>query len=283
MVPFVSVLLVLALLSSFGSAHASIGGHNWIAPLVKNNSDAFLGYVEAGYVAGSTATLVVNVQNGLAFDMNVSAVKVWFDWGQNYSSTDVNLTKIYSIDPGLSHVFTVVFTIPDITVATNLVTHNYKIYVDDVNSTTGVKGQLNTNFPYSGTYFAVFSTEQASAINTVRELNKYDTGFIPFITAQGRELSMLADGTRTEADRQYGNGDFTNAANTYQDALNMMQNAWGNETKVWTDYQNGFEGIVTGIPSMMTMMGIGYALFGLGFFFMGIGVIVWAARKPKTS
>jgi hypothetical protein len=274
-------MLILAMFSSFRSANASITYRNWIAPLLKNDYDRYYATtVEAGYVAGSTATLILTVYNGLPAKMNVSAVKVWFDWGQNYSSTEVNITQKYAIDSGLSHVFSVVFTVPDISIATNLALHNYRIYVEDVNATNG---QLNTNSVWNDNNFAVLSAEQATAINTETELDKYDTSASMFITAQGRQLRMLADGTWTEAGNQYEKGDFTTAANTYQDALALMQNAWGNETQVWNDFQNGFEGIVTGIPSMLTMIGIGYAVFGLGFFFMGIGVIVWAARKPKTS
>ena len=276
-----SVLLALILVTSVGSANASISSWNWIAPLVKGDYDSFYGTTITGYQSGTAATLVVNVWNHMGIVMNVSAVKVWFDWGENFTSTDVSETNIHSIDPGTAHVFTVTFTIPGISVATNLVTHSYRIYVEDVNATTGPLLQLNNNSPRSDGNFAVLSDAQAEFVGLGRELQKYQPS--PFLlTAKGRELVQQAIGSRTEGSSAYMRGDFSGAVIEYQNALSLMKNAVSNETSTISGFENALMNMVNGAQNALNMMGYGYTLFGIGFLLMGIGALVYLARKSGT-
>lgn len=279
-------LVTLVLLSSVSTANASISSYNWIAPLVKNESDSFYGTTVTGYETGSTAALVVNVNNHLLVDMNISTVGVRFDWGESYNSTEVNMTNVFPIKSGESHVFMVTFTVPSTTKASNLVTHNYEIYVEDVNATTGPKKLLNNNSPWSGSNFVVFSGTQANAKELEQELDKYYWWGAPFLTAEAKELYMLADGAKTQGTDAYKRGDFSGAVSHYQDALDNIESAWSNETDTISGFETALKDLIDSGQSVLNMVGWGYALFGIGFLLMGIGVLVYLVRKsgtPKVS
>jgi len=276
-----SALMAFTLFAPAIPAHASILSHNWVDTLLKNETDSFLGSVSAGYQTGSTANLKINVYNHLTAKMNISAVYVSFDWGINYSSTEANLTQtlIYRLSPGMSHVFTITFTVPDTTVASNLMTHSYVIYVDDVN-VVGTK--LHSNSPSYGSSFAVLSGNQATCIETKREISKY-SGYGVFMTAEAKQLSLMASGAKTLADNAYQKGNFGDAATNYQDSLSLYQDALGNETSIISGFETSLKGMIDFSSGAINMMGLGYVIFGLGWVFIGIGVIIYSIRKPKST
>lgn len=278
---FLSVLMIFALFAAARPAHASISSHNWIDALLRNEWDSFLGSVSYGYRTGSTATLKINVYNHLSAQMNISAVYVRFDWGINYSSPEANITQtlIYRLASGMSHVFTITFTVPDTTVASNVVKHTYTIYVDDVNI---VGTDLHSNSPQSGSDFAVLSDEQANAIETKREISKY-SGYYTFLTAKARELSLMAGGARNLGDSAYQSGRFGDAAAYYQDALSLYEDAWSSETGSVSGFETALKDIMNSGSGAISMVGWGYVIFGLGWVFIGIGVIIYAVRKLKAT
>ncbi|MEM3458008.1 MAG: hypothetical protein QXN36_04740 [Candidatus Bathyarchaeia archaeon] len=281
MLLLVSMLAIFALSATARPAKATISSHNWIDALLKDETDSFLGYVSAGYKTGSTAILKVNVYNHLSDTMNITAVYVGFDWGINYSSTEVNLTEllIYRLPPGLSHVFTITFTVPDTTVASNIVKHSYTIYIEDVNA---VGTNLGSNTPQGGSNFAVLSDEQADAIELRREINKYSSGYMS-LTAKARELFRKAEATEDIADDDYKKGRFSDAVSNYQDALSLYQDAWNSETETFLGFEKAFKDILSNGAGAITMVGLGYIVFGLGWVFIGIGIIIYAVRKPKAT
>ena len=276
-----SALMAFALFAAAIPAHASISSHNWVDALLKNETDSFLGYVIAGYQTGSTANLKINVYNHLTAKMNISAVYVSFDWGMNYSSTEANITQtlIYRLSPGMSHVFTITFTVPATTVASNLMTHSYVIYVDDVNP---VGTKLHSNSPFYGSNFAVLFDDQATCIETSREISKY-SGYYVFMTAEAKQLSLMASGAKTLADNAYQKGNFGVAATDYQDSLSLYQDAWGNETSIVSGFEKSLKAMIDTSSGAINMMGLGYVIFGLGWVFIGIGVIIYSIRKPKGT
>jgi len=276
-----SALMAFALFAAAIPAHASILSHNWVDALLKNETDSFLGYVSAGYQTGSTVNLKINVYNHLTAKMNVSAVYVSFDWGIDYSSTEANITQnlIYRLSPGMSHVFTITFTVPATTVASNLMTHSYVIYVDDVNP---VGTKLHSNSPSYGSNFAVLSGDQATCIETSREISKY-SGYGVFMTAEAKQLSLMASGAKTLADNAYQKGNFGVAATNYQDSLSLYQDAWGNETSIVSGFEKSLKAMIDFSSGAINMMGLGYVIFGLGWVFIGIGVIIYSIRKPKST
>ncbi len=284
----ISILLctVCLIAASFApAANASITGHNWIGALVNDSYDSFYGTSITGYEEGTTATLVVNVQNNYGDPINLSAVKVSFDWGQNYTSTETNLTDPYVLQNGASHLFTITFTTPNTTVATNYVTHSYIIYAEHVNSTHAPQ-QLVAYWHEHDTGFAVLSTDQANAKMALEQLDAYPSMSIPFLTAEARQLQTESSVAESQADTQYNAGNFADASTNYQKALTLLQNAYSNETSKWGSMENTFQGLLSGAQSMLFNQGYAWLLFGIALLLMGIGVIVYLVRKsgtPKTT
>jgi hypothetical protein len=278
-------LMAFALFAAAIPAHASISSHNWVDTLLKNETDPFLGYVSAGYQTGSTANLKINIVNDLPSNkkMNISAVYVSFDWGMNYSSTEANYTQtlFYRLSPGMSHVFTITFTVPPTTVASNLMTHSYVIYVKDINA-GGTEIHPYSNSPISGSNFAVLSDDQVTCIETSGEISKY-SGYGVFMTAEAKELSLMASGAKTLADNAYKKANFVVAAANYQDSLSLYQDAWGNETSIVSGFETSLKDMIDTSSGAINMMGLGYVIFGLGWVFIGIGVIIYSIRKPKGT
>ena len=293
----ISALAILALLAAIAPAHAGlVGTPSWLSPLKNKESDTFYGQDVTGYEALTSATLAVNVLNEYSgnITMNVTAVKVWFDWGVNYTS-DINLfnqTNPFVLATGQSNVFTLNFNLPDTTTASNLVLHSYKIYVDEVNATSGNQQVFSTSYPLpppaNNKYdsFAVFSATQAQAIGLKRDIGKYTSSSFPFLTTKGRQILQQALFTQTQGDNAYNKGDFTGAVTFYQNATSLYDAAWGNETGKTTAFEDAFLNLVNSGQNVLNMMGVGYALFGIGFLFMGIGVVVYLVRKsgqPKAQ
>ncbi len=116
--------LLLALLLPFATALASITGHSWLGATYVG-WDPFLGSVTA-YETGSTAELVTNVWNNVGNDITVREAVVEFDWeGGTYSADGGSLT----IAEDKTELITFSITVPQTSVASNLVRHNYDISV----------------------------------------------------------------------------------------------------------------------------------------------------------
>jgi hypothetical protein len=271
--------LALLLIVAFARlpAQGSIESVHWIAPLVNDEHDGYYGAYVAGYQAGSTAEFIISVTNDLySGSMNVSAIKIWFDWGVNYTDNNptYNASSPVAIESGLLRVFAVSFDLPDNTVASNLVTHNYRIYVEDVNSTGG----LIHHYTYYGSDFAVFSSAQANAWNLMKQIDQYNF-YTTFLTSQAKQQLLQAQIALNLGDAAYDDGDFGGAVSYYTNASSLIQNAYSSEYDKSLQFENALLGVTQGAVNMLNMMGIGYTLFGIGFFFMGIGVLVYLVRK----
>jgi len=271
------------------SAHASITNYNWIGTVARSSYDDFYGATITAYEENTTANLVVNVYNDYyGLKMNVSKVAAGFDWGVNYTSSECSITNPYVIQPYESHVFTVAFTVPSVLMATNFVTHGYVIYVEHVNSTTGNKGLVGT-WTRSDSGLAVFSSDQADARNSKKQVDAYPTTFIngiPILTARARELIVQSSVAKTLANNYYLQGDFTNAKKYYGDSLNDIQAAFSNDTDELSSIENSLAGLLKAGSDLLMFQGYAWFLFAIGFLLMGIGVIVYLSRKrpePRTS
>ena len=277
----------LIAVSTAPAANASIGSWTWIGTLMRNTYDSFYGDTVTGYEEGTTATLIVNVYNNLfsGDPINISAVKVSLDWGQNYTSAETSMATPFVLEYGNSHVFTVTFTVPSTSSVSNYVTHSYTVYAEHVNSTTGPK-EIVDYWSQSGTRFAVFSADQADANLAMKELNAYPFMSLPFFTAEARELLTQSSIAESMGNTEYNSGNFANAKTNYQNALTLMQNAYANETERWGSIENTLEGLLSGTQSLVVNQGYAWLLFGIAFLLMGIGAIVYLVRKsgtPKVS
>jgi len=275
-----AAVLVAALNTPVG--RASINNYNWISTLVRNQSDDFYGSLVTAYEENTSAFLVVSVSNDYYVgQLNVSAVKVGFDWGVNYTSSECSPDNPFGIASSQSHVFLINFTVPSALFASNLVTHGYTIYVEGVNSTTGPKGII-TSWTKNGNGFAVFSTDQAAANEYRQQVGAYPTSNlngIPFLTANARQLLQESNVAKTLASDSYMRGDFSKAAAYYKNSLDSIQQAWSNETSKWSTFEDAIASILQGGGNLLTMQGYAWLIFALGFLIMSFGVLIFLARR----
>lgn len=267
-------------------SRASINNYNWISTAVRNQYDPFYGSSITAYEENTTAFLVVSVSNDYYLgQLNVSAVKVGFDWGQNYSSSECSPNNPFGITTSQSHVFTINFTVPSSLFASNLVTHDYTIYVESVNSTTGPTRITNSWTAHSNG-FAVFSTDQAAANDYEQQVNAYPTSNIngiPFLTANARQLLQESNVAKSLASSNYMRGEFSQAAAYYKNALDYIQQAWSNETSKWSTFEDAIAAILQGSGSMLTMQGYAWLIFATGFLIMSFGVLIFLVRRRPLT
>jgi len=241
--------LVLALGTSMSAVvpvKADITDWMWLGP-VFSGTEPFLGVNVVAYREGSTAQLAVVVDRSDPFVnlLNVSAVIVNFDWGINYTSTDVSLTNPVQLNANRTVAsFTVAFTVPSTSVASNLIPHTYKMYVEYVNATTGPKRRVGTyttvpNFgwPDFAPYFAVYSNDQADAQGLWQRADTYTEPTGNFSSAEARVLWEKGNAELSRGETAYLVGDFAGAKTNFQNAVNYYEQAYTAESIYSQDYR----------------------------------------------
>jgi hypothetical protein len=282
------ILCAVALVAAINmpAAKASINNYNWISPAVRNSLDTFYGTYVTAYEEETTATLVVSVSNDYYLgQLNVSAVKVGFDWGINYTSSECSINNPFGIPSLQSHVFTINFTVPSALFASNLVTHSYTLYVENVNSTTGNK-EIISSWTQNGSGFAIFSADQAAAREYKQEVEAYPTSNlngIPFLTANARQLLEQSNIAKTLASDNYMRGDFSKAKSYYNNSLNYIQQAWSNETEKWSTFEDAIASMLQGGGSLLMMQGYAWLIFAIGFLIMSFGVLIYLTRRRTPA
>ncbi len=305
--------------TSIRPAKAWIDTVNWIGEY--HYYDPYWGdYYRRAFEEGTTAQLAVRVYNNWGYNLNVSAVIVYLDWNQNYSSTQVSDTSP-SVMPAFTYqTFLITFTVPDVTTASNLYSHSYTVYVDYVNA-TGHKHNFDTNSYSSGFY--VYSNEQKECMRLYDELQAmFDTyGSSPYFDSNNasvmwREGYMLYQ-LASDAHRY---GSFVDAMNYYDNALDKMNTALGLEADYdlwWEQYYDADsqawdalylaeeaayvlnleaeanatimegEAIATNASARNTLaqaaltQSYAWIVFGIGFIVFGVAAVVWANKRPR--
>jgi len=255
--------------------------------------DSFYGENVVAFKEGSTATLFVSVRNDFAPDkpINVSAVKVGFDWGTNYTSTQATLPSPVVMQHDEIRVFTVSFTVPNASIVSNLYLHDYKIYVEHVNATTGAKQIVETWVKYSYTepyFFAVYSVDQADA----REKSQIISGMsMPSFNSTVAKLWWSkATNETTLGGILYSQGDFAGAKEHYGTAISLRNQAISAEETTTGGIQDAELTLIqaqaesfkaqasylNGLSSMWVLIGVAAVLFAIGYIIRGFA----ALRKP---
>jgi hypothetical protein len=244
---FFLALAVVLSISLIAPAQARVTGLKWLSPIF-NGNDPFLGVHVVAFRESSTASLVVAVDrtNPPLPDielLNVSAVKVNFDWGINYTSPDVSLDNPVQLNSNWTiAAFTITFTVPPVSVASNMIPHTYKVYVEYVNATTGPKSVVGTfidspNFP-TDPYFAVYSNDQADAELAKSNASTYTQPSGGFSSSEARILWAKGTVQLGNGDTAYLLGDFASAKGDYQNAVTFYEQAYTAEATYNQDYRN---------------------------------------------
>lgn len=227
--------------------------------------DSFYGTTISGFTAGSTATLTLTVSNTFADYLNVTGAKVVFDWNGNYSGS-YSTSSPYRINGDAVLPVTISFTVPATTTATNLVLHSYSWSLNYTRSSTPTNHQQSFGF---GDQFAVISSDQATALTSLQQI---PSGAFcgSFRTVEGSTLCQQSTQQLSLANNLYQAGDFANAKNDYQTALNDWNQA------VSADKSTGGN-----LELSTTVQGWGFLLLGIGALVAGLGGILYAIKRPR--
>ena len=268
----------------------------------------------------TTAILTVTVRNNGGSDLNVSAVKVYMDWGTNYSCVECSETNPVVISPSAQYrTFTITFQVPSTSIASNLFRHYYTIYVYAVNATSGPKEvKLHDQDIYPG--FVVYSTNQKNAMMHRDELllldDIYDGSpwYYPTYMNSIDARSLWENYTMhyEMGEYNYNSGHFDQAEINYNTALNLLERAIATELAYDLDEQQYQDSHSRQMQSLETLwwqanisytearanatlrnadatyalaqaavtQAYGWIVFGIGFIVFGLAAIVWAYRKP---
>jgi hypothetical protein len=143
------LLCMLTLAFNIQPVKATISGYEWVEPTYYGY-DPFFGAVVVAYRSGSFAKINITVFNDASLPINISAVKLGFDWGINYSSTEVSSQNPYTLMQYEDHTFQVHFTVPSTDIASTTVLHVFTIWVEYVIA------QSNLSWVIMANNFAVY-------------------------------------------------------------------------------------------------------------------------------
>jgi len=298
----ISILTLTLLLSVAGNiARAGIspgrgGSWKWLG-YAFFGYDSFLQANVYAYEFNSTATLSVTVYNDYVSGrpLNISALKVGMDWGTNYTSALTSLGTPYVIPWQESRVVPIIFTVPSQAVVSNRVQYSYTIYLEAVNSTTvGGKRIVVWDKLFAGTNFAVYSSDQVSAQQTMRIVNELLDAIsdMELNSSKAKLLVTKAENETFVAGILYGQGDFAGARTHYNTALSLANQALAAEEDKGVGFDEAQVDLIkaqakaieavanyqNGLSSMWVLIGVGVVLFGIGYIIRGLG----ALRKPSV-
>jgi len=311
-----SSLMFIALASAFVvlPSEASISTVKWLEPNFSGTDGFYGGPAVTAYAEGSAVKLAIIVTNAPYSWINVSWVRIWFDWDLTYNSTEATgVTTPIEINSTRSvFVFNIVFTAPSTAQVSNLIKHSYTITVSFSHSGG------DATFTLSGSDFAIYSTAQTEAQTLNQQVDAYPTTW----TFSSTEAEVLWEKARNEAalgDTYYSVGAFSSARTVYQEALDLFQQAFDAEkayqTATDTAYSTGMSNYYSALADNVDVQAAastkeaeaammqaeaaqteaeaalrqtdaaltnayGWMAFGIGWILIGVGVIVYGLRRP---
>jgi len=308
------LLVGMILMSTIHLAHAAIAPIDsvaWFKPAWKGKTDSVLGAVSVAYITNSQWMLKFEAKNNeynstdpnkVAVDVTVKNIAVWFDWNKFYNTT-VNM----SIKWNSSYIFIVNGTTEQTSIASNLFTHKYKIYVDyefssKVAGATATLKKTWTYVPSAGFAWVVLSQQQYDAAQTAQNYADFDNMVKNHVDdyAESFDLYVKAEMENSAAELYYNQCDFSSALQHYNTAFGLLNQSWTSYTSIKKEYDNtALEDKkadvdlkkanatatlieANAIASSTIINSFAFILFGLGFMFFGIAAIFYA-RRPKTS
>jgi tetratricopeptide (TPR) repeat protein len=297
-------LCALISMLTISPAHAYIERFTWLPPYMKKGYDSYVGEYLVIYEDGSTVNLIVPVENDWYLNgLNVSKVIVSFDWGQNETlDLSANIEQVGWYE---TEIFTVSFTASATEAVSSDWLHEYTIYVEHVNATTGPVETVDETWSrpwnsWSPSYlFVVFPTDQADAYDSSQECDSYASAYpaYSFSNVNASQLAGQASIKASLGDMYYARGDYGLAKTQYQNALNLYNQALAAEAEWETKVEEAELDIaLTEAEANMATanamqrhadaavnQSYSWILFGIGFVLMGIATIVYAYRKPKVA
>ena len=309
----VVLLIGLVSLSAISPAQAGISGDpTWIKPTWKDrtgtNKDPFLGDVKVAYIAGSKWILNVWVYNDATngtdpMSARVYRIAIWFDWNKFYNTT-VDVTLKY----GTYYLFTINGTMEQTSIASNLFTHSYKVYVEyEITYQAGggtITAKKTWTWPTTGygTGFAVLSQDQYDSADALKNYADFEDAVDGYVDdyAESYNLYIQAEREAKMGAMSYGGGEFSSALQHYNTALGLLNQSWTKYTTIKAEddsvtldkKQAELDAIKANTTATLThanavatatvINAVAFAFFGIGFIFFGIAAIFYA-RRPKPT
>lgn len=300
-----AIMLCLLMLSPILLAFAPAvrapngGSHRWVEPDYMGY-DPYYDYYITGYLEGTNWNLTMMWTNYYGYPINVSAIRVYFSWGKNYTS---NFGTPMSVEAGVTKVFNMYNVTPSVLEAPELLgPYWYDIYIHNLNSTTAPYQELPPIYFTEGYGFVALSQDHLDCLNYWSKYWMFIEGpmsmqpqmipwMMPFYTnitdvqvlltqaffefSQGYQI--YTTGVFSLAEEHLMNGD---------DLVNQALDAWSERGTAMEDaamnLQNAQANYYNGLGDSSKINAYGWVLFGLGWMFIGIGLIIYAARKPKV-
>jgi len=285
---FVAVIFALAMIT-LTPVYAGVTRSDppWLGTTYRG-ADEYYGVSVYAYEEGDKAVLSLKVTNDKAVSINVTSVYVSFDWGLNYSSTQVNATRPLTLKTHETRAFFIEFTVPDTTVASNLYTHAYTIVArySYPNATDPTK-TIREYYYFFAEDFVVYSADQADAVNYMRIISTYMPSLSTYWqSARAKILWNKASKEVNTAREYYRQGDFYSAKQHFGNALDYVDQGWLAEEEYQTAQQDlqiqrtqaeiksleAMANLFNGLSAMWMLFGIGGLLFGIGY------IVKWFAH-----
>jgi hypothetical protein len=278
----------------------------WIEPAFVGEDPSLDYDTIVGYVEGTNWNFTMSWTNYYSYRINVSAIRVYFSWGKNYTYT---YSPPISIDNGQTQLFTVYNVTPPVAETSELWRQSYYVYIHHVNSTTAPYSEVPMISPiyvHFGSDFAVLSADHLECLKMWAKLyGKISTDSVmltqstQYVSASSITavqvlmekaamefdlgLSILEAGVFGQAKTHFDNANsmYTEALNTWDTRGTAMEDAELNSTNAYTAYYNAQADAVKTAANASLVNAYGWLLFGLGWVFLGIGVIIYGMKRPK--
>jgi len=294
--PLCLLLLSIATFALLKPAQAAPAiPYAWVNPAYIGEDPTYGGSI-IGYVAGSNWNITLSYMNGDLEALNVSAIRVYFDWGTNYT---------YRYDPpvqiltGYTLTFNVFNVTPSTAEATDLWKHSYAIYIDNVNNGTAPYVDLDSILVGTGSNFVVLSADHLACVNLAYRLDMIfgSPYYWPYVNithvqilmdeaymeyTQGLALLSAKDFANAKTHLQQAQTLYDDAITTWDDKGTAFEDAQLNLTKAQANYNNAEADATRKTADASLVNAYGWLLFGLGWTFIGIGIVIYGIRKPKT-
>lgn len=269
---------------------------SWVEPAFKGY-DAYYGSTITGYLEGTNWTITMSWINAEypPHQLNVSAIRIYFDWGKNYTHT---FSSPVAVKSGNVQTISISDVTPSVSEASELWRHSYSIYIHHVNATAGPLKEMGSEYMTGGSDFAVLSTDHLACLNIWMKyatFMPFDSGAqavtptIPNITAVQLNMTKASQefqigGSIFEAGvfstakshLQLGESYYNSALASWLDKGTAIEDADLAQTKSETNYNNA-------LSSSAMINACGWLFFGLGWTFIGLGIIIYGLRKPKAT
>jgi len=302
----VAILCILAvalpMVALIAPAKADLDDFAWVEPAYKGH-DSYYNRDITGYLENSNWNLTLSWTNYYSYPVNISTVRVLFDWGKNY-------THRFATPVQLKHdeykTFTVYNMTPSVEVASEMWTHYYDIYLDQVNATTGPFREWQLTSDY-GSNFAVLSADHLACLNLWMKYTPIfgSSGAAPGMMYYGmpfytnitkvqiyfsqaymefyQGMSIFEAGVFGSAKTHLQSADtlFNQAITTWDTSGTAIEDARLAGINAQTAYYNALADASKKQADAATINSIGWLFFGLGWTLLGLGLIIYATRRPK--